>query len=413
MILRLTTLILVLATGALASRPACAGDSDDKDHVFRKGAPPMAVYVESENVEFVNYRTIKAQATPGRLRTSDLDHIDYAGMDSGAWAKGVEARDGGNFETAAEYFDKLVTDGTREWEKVYGAFAEGECWELAGNYANAAKSFGVIAGGYAGNPASTPPIPAHRLWLDGKYRQGMALALAKSTPEATKIADELETLGKKATVLGAEARANAIRSAMAAADGNLNNFVSFMKKVTFRAFDEREVWFHYKMFCAETLRNGFKKGKDAASIYREILSGLGNDPARQAQCSLGLGLCLVDNDRQGALIELLKLDVLPYGSPDQKCEARFNAGQLLWAEAQSIKANTDAMKDERKAQFVKDTERAARLIVTAALDGPAKNPNVALAKSLLASFGPDPDAPKDAKKDAKAEGAPAQPAAAK
>src|SRR5260221_265741 len=126
-----------------------------------------------------------------------------------------------------------------------------------------------------------------------------------------------------------------------------------MKKVTFRAFDEREAWFHYKLYCAETLRIGFKKGKESAGIYREILSGLGNDLARQAKCSLGLGLCLMDNDRQGALIELLKLDLLPYGSPDQKCEARLNAGRLLWDEAQSIKANADAMKDERKAQFVK------------------------------------------------------------
>ena len=56
------------------------------------------------------------------------------------------------------------------------------------------------------------------------------------------------------------------------------------------------------------------------------------------------------------------------------------------------------MKDERKANYVKDTERTARMIVTAATEGPAKNPNVALAKSLLASFGPDPDAPKVAPK---------------
>ncbi|HEX3135566.1 MAG TPA: hypothetical protein VHX44_18535, partial [Planctomycetota bacterium] len=53
----------------------------------------------------------------------------------------------------------------------------------------------------------------------------------------------------------------------------------------------------------------------------------------------------------------------------------------------------DAMKDDRKALFVKETERAARLVLTAATDGPPKNTNVDLAKALLTSFGPDPDAP--------------------
>jgi hypothetical protein len=167
-----------------------------------------------------------------------------------------------------------------------------------------------------------------------------------------------------------------------------------MKKSTVRSFDEPEVWFHFKLYCAETYRSTFQKGKEAASIYREILSGIRNDPARQAQISLGLGLTLMENDKQSALVELLKLDVLPYGSPDQKCEARYNAGRLLWDEAQAIKSNAEAMKDERKVLFVTETERAARLVVNAAAEGPPRNPNVGLAKSLLTSFGPDPDAVK-------------------
>ena len=168
-----------------------------------------------------------------------------------------------------------------------------------------------------------------------------------------------------------------------------------MKKATVRSLDEPEVWFHFKLYCAESYRTSFKKSKEAASTYREILSGLRNDPARQAQISLGLGLTLIENDKQAALVELIKLDVMPYGSPDQKCEARYNAGRLLWDEAQLIKNNAEAMKDERKAQFVKDTERAARLVVGAAADGPPNNSNVELAKALLTSFGPDPDARKE------------------
>jgi hypothetical protein len=275
--------------------------------------------------------------------------------------------------------------------KVYGSFAEGECWELAHKYADSAKAFEVVVKGFAGDTTKKPPVLAHRLWLDAKYHLGMAYALGKN-PAADQVADELEKFGIDEHLGAAESRARAIRAAKFAALGEVTKFTEFMKKATLRSFDEPDVWFHFKLFCAESLRQAFKKDKEAASIYREILSGLGDDPARQAQISLGLGLTLIESDKEGALVELLKLDVLPYGSPDQKCEARYNAGRLLWEKAQVIKANSDAMKDERKAAFVKETERAARLVVTAAADGPSTNPTVDLAKALVASFGPDPDA---------------------
>jgi hypothetical protein len=321
-------------------------------------------------------------------------------MDSGPWAKGNDERAAGNYEAAAEFFNQLATTGTREWEKVYGSLAEGECWELAKKYADAAKAFAVVVDGFAGDATKKPPIPPHRLWLDAKYRLGMAQAQAKNAA-ADKIAQELEELGKKEGLSAAEARANAIRAARFAAEGNQGKFNEFMKKATLRSFDEPDVWFHFKLFSAEALRGPLKNGKAAVPIYREILNGLGDDPARQAQISLGLGLTLMENDKESALIELLKLDVLPYGSPDQKCEARYNAGRLLWESAQAIKGNAEAMKDERKAAFVKETERAARLVLTAAADGPPKNPNVELAKALLTSFGPDPDAVAEKKPDEK------------
>ena len=400
MILRPLTLAL-LAAGTLLLGGALAGGeaADDKDVIVQKNGPALRVYVESENTVDVLYRSIHLPPGVGggsnanKFKVSNLDHVFYNGMESGRWIKGVEDRETGNYDSAAESFAQLVETGTREWEKVYGAIAEAECRELAGHFAEAAKAYGLVVAGYAGNPDAKPPVPPHRFWLDCKYHYGMALAQAKS-PDASKVADELEALGKKDNVLGAETRGNAVRAAIAGADGNLSTFTGFMKKVLFRAQEEREVWFHFKLFCAESLRQGFKNGKEAARTYREILTGLGNDPSRQAQVSLGLGLCLMDNDRQGALIELLKLDALPYGSADQKCEARFNAGRLLWDEAQAIKGGPDFARDERRGNFVKDTERAARLIVAAATEGPAKNPNVALAKSLLSSFGPDPDAPR-------------------
>jgi len=406
MTVRFPLAALVVIAGLLSGwSSASLHAADDRDVILRKNGTRIAAYIESETTAGVSYRTIKPTSdTPPKpqiLKLSELSLITYAGMDGGAWAKGQSERDAGNYETAAEFFNQLATTGTREWEKVYGAIAEGECWELARKHGDAAKAFGVVVKGFAGNPATKPPLLAHRLWLDAKYRMGMSYAQAKS-PEADKIAQELEEMGKKEGVSAAESRANAIRAAKFAADGNAVKFNEFMKKATLRIFDEPEVWFHFKLFSAESYRQSFKKGKEAAQIYREILNGLADDPARQAQISLGLGLTLMENDRESALIELLKLDVLPYGSPDQKCEARYNAGRLLWESAQAIKANAEAMKDEKKANFVKETERSARLVVAAAADGPPKNPNVDLAKALLSSFGVDPDAPKpkEEKKDA-------------
>lgn len=391
MTVRLPLAALALIAGLLSS-PVHAGD--DRDVIVRKNGTKIAGFIESETTIGIVYRTIKGTGSANTAKLNDVQFpLTYAGMDGGAWAKGQGERDAGNYETAAEFFNQLATTGTREWEKVYGSIAEGECWELARKYTDAAKAFNLVVQGFGGDPAAKPAIPAHRLWLDAKYRLGMAYAQAKHA-DADKIAQELEALGKKEGLSAAESRANAIRAAKFAADGNLNKFTEFMKKASVRAFDEPDVWFHFKLFCAESLRQSFKKGKEAAAIYREILNGLADDPARQAQISLGLGLTLMENDKESALIELLKLDVLPYGSPDQKCEARYNAGRLLWESAQAIKANSEAMKDEKKANFVKETERAARLVISAAADGPPKNPNVDLAKALLTSFGPDPDAPK-------------------
>lgn len=387
---------------------------EERDIIFRKNGTKIAGFVETETTAGIEYRTIKAapggiQTKPNLLKSNELDRVEYVGMDGGAWKKGLTEREAGNFEAAAEFFNQLATTGQREWEKVYGSMAEGECWELAHKYSDAAKAFAVVVTGFAGNPTATPPIPPSRQWLDAKYRYGMALAQAKDA-QAAKVADELDAQGKKESNSAFDARANAIRAALAGADGNAGKFTEFMKKATLRSFEEKEVWFHFKLFSAETLRTALKKPKDAASIYREILNGLGADPARSAQISLGLGLTLVETDKPAALIELLKLDLMPYGSPDQKCEARYNAGRLQWDEAQVVKANSDAMKDQKKADFVKELERSARLLISAAADGPAKNPNVELAKALLASFGPDPDAPKDAPKPAAPAAPPAAPA---
>ena len=383
---------------------------EGKDLMIRKAGQKIVGYIDTETTAGCNYRLIKSGALSlfkaneyKSANTSEFGSVNYSGMDSGSWAKGQSERDAGNYEAAAEFFNQLATNGTREWEKVYGSFAEGECWELAHKYADAAKAFDLVVKGFAGDTTKKPQVLPHRLWLDAKYHLGMSYALAKN-PAALQVADELEKLGKDESLGAAEARGRAVRAAKFAADGDVTKFTEFMKKTTVRSFDEPEMWFHFKLFSAEALRKTFKKDKEATAIYREMLNGLADNPARQAQISLGLGLALIESDKDSALVELIKLDVMPYGSADQKCEARYNAGRLLWEKAQAIKANSDAMKDERKAAFVKETERAARFMVAAAADGPTTNPNIELATALLKSFGPDPDA-------VKSKTAPAAPAA--
>jgi hypothetical protein len=399
---RRTALLLLLAATGLSAGVAAAADSDGKDLIYRKNSSlPLPAYIESETATDISYRTLKGDNVAlNHLKPIEVVRIVYSGMEAGSWKRGEEEKAAGNYETAAERYNQ-VSAGMREWEKVYGSYAEGECWELAGKYADAAKAFAVVVNGFGGNPTGTPPVAASRLWLDAKYHLGMDYAQAKN-PEAVKVADELEALDKRSSVPAAASRAYAIRCAIAGEEGNLSKFTEFMRKNTFRVFDELEVWFHFKMYCAEELRGALKKPKDAVAIYREMESQITPaQPERLAQVSLGLGLCLKEGgDKDNALLQLLKLDVLPYGSPDQKCVARFHAAQLIWEQAQTMKTLPDLAKPANapKAAFIKEQERAARVIAAAAADGPAKNPATAQAIAMVKEFGPDPDAPKEVPK---------------
>jgi hypothetical protein len=397
---RRTALLLLFVATGFSVGAAVAADSDGKDLIYRKSSSlALPAYVESETATDIAYRTLKGDNVAlNHLKPNEVVRIVYAGMEAGSWKRGEEEKAAGNYETAAERFNQ-VSAGMREWEKSYGSYAEGECWELAGKFADAAKAFAVVVNGFSGNPTGTPPVAAHRLWLDAKYHMGMDYALSKN-PDAVKVADELEALDKKSSVPAAASRAYAIRCAIAGGEGNVAKFTEFMRKNTFRVFDEQEVWFHFRMYCAEALRGPLKKPKDAVAIFREMeLQITPAQPERLAQVSLGLGLCLKEGgDKDNALLQLLKLDVLPYGSPDQKCVARFNAAQLIWEQAQTMKTLPDLAKDPKKAAFVKEQERVARVIAAAAADGPAKNPVTAQAIAMVKEFGPDPDAPKEVPK---------------
>ncbi len=363
------TFLLIAGTlGALA-----AAEATDKDRIYQKSGPLIeATEVVSETVENVSYK-LTATAAPTAKRSTQVLRIEYAGMQTGGFRAGLDALNRGAYDEAADRFHQ-VAQGEREWEKVYGGIKEGEALEMAKHYVEAAKAFQTVATGF----------PKHRLGLDTTYRMGMNQAWAKA-PEAVKTADALSELAKGFTGQAAETRANAIRAAMAQAAGNFAKVEESAKKAVFRPSDEFDAWFHFTLWLAEAYRQG-GKAKEAARTVDAMLPTLDAYPARKAQ-ALGIkGLALAESDPQSAIVELLKLDALPFGSEELRCEARLTAGKLMAQEAKTLAANPDTAKDERKAAFVGELRRGARLLVQAAADSLSASPAKAQAKTLLATL---------------------------
>ncbi len=361
-------LILAVATCTLA-----AVENPDKDRIIQKTGPSIeATEVVSETTESVSYK-LTSNAQVAVKRSNLVARVDYAGMRSGSYASGVSAMNRGAYDEAADRFHQAA-QGEREWEKVYGAMAEGNALEQAKHYADAAKAFQTVVTGF----------PKHRLALDANYRLGMNQAWAKD-PAATKTADALTELSKGPVGQTAESRANAIRAAKAFTDGVNLKFEEYGKKTVFRPADDAEAWFHFNLWLADAYRQT-NKGKDAARVIDAMLPTLDGDPARKAQAIGIKGLALIDSDPQAAIVELLKLDVLPFGSEELRCDARFNAGKLLLAEAKTLAANPDTAKDERKTAFVKELQRNARLVLKAAAESSTTQPSKAQAETLLASL---------------------------
>jgi hypothetical protein len=352
-----------------------AAEPADKDRIIQKNAPVIeAAEVVSETTEAVTYK-ITPNAQPATKRSSAILRVEYAGMEGGNYHAGIEALERGAYEEAADRF-RLASQGEREWEKVYGSLAEGGAFEQAKRYADAAAAFKTVIDGF----------PKHRLALDASYRAGMNLALAKDQANATKLADSLSEQAKGLIGPPAESRANAIRAALALAGGNLAKVEEFARKVRLQPVDELDTWFHFNIWLAETFRKA-NKAKEAARTIDSIIPYLDGEPARKAQ-ELGIkGLALIDSDPQGALVELIKLDVLPFGSEELRCEARYQAGRLLLAEAKTLAANPETAKDERKAAFVIEQRKAARLLLQASSDSLTTSPAKDQAKTLLGTLG--------------------------
>lgn len=356
--------------------PGFAADGDPaKDKVLLREGRPMEVLIESEAGDKITYRTI-AGGQVVEKRAREVLSIVYGGMTEGEWKAGAEARAGGRYEEAADRFSG-VAGGEREWQKVYGAMAAGECLELAGKPAAAAEEYAKVVAGF----------PKHRLWLDACYRQGMALALAKKDAEAGKIADELTAYGKKSNSSPAEARAAAVRAAMAFAKGGVKDgkFREHLRKAILRSSDEPDTWFHFNLWQAGAYREGGET-RDALRTVDGMLQYLDGDPVRRAQVLFIKGMSQIDSDPQGAIVELLKLDCIPYGTAAQLIEARATAGRLLIDQAKALRGENDA----RKKEIAGELEATARVVLSAAANAPGDHPAKAKAKELLDAVTPKP-----------------------
>jgi hypothetical protein len=377
---------LLAALLVIGARPAHA--LEQRDLIVLRNDQKKLCFIETETVDGkLSYRNTAADKEPKQYRLGEVRSWEYAEMREGSWPKAVEARDAGRYANAADLFNQ-VSLGAKEWQKVYGAYHEGACFELLGDWPKAAEAFA----------RALAVRPDHRLSLDAKYRQGFALARAKKNTEAGKIAAELEQLGKDRNA-EAELRSHALKAVLAFNAGNADALKKEAKLALFR--DDRDAMLHFGVFYAEALRQ-LKLPREAKLEYQRLMA-VDLDPAGKVALSLGLAKVQLEDDKAGALATLLGLDALPYGSSEQKCEARFLAGKLLLEEIKAARAA--AASDEAVIQFLRDQERTARLLLSAAAGSSSSISSRDLAKTELAAMGPDPDAPK-------AESAPAAPDAA-
>ena len=362
--------ILALFSLGLSSAAAVEG----RDRIVLRGNAFPAI-IERETRDGIEYRITPSQTTVQTRRWSEVVEIIYSGMDGGNYLAGTQAMNAGRYEEAAIRFNDLATSASREWEGAYGYYRQGEAWEQAGGYQQAADAFGSLAAAY----------PEHRFWTDALYRQGINLARTQN-PEAQGVIDALLNfrVGNPAVGRGPEFRANAIKAVMVAQAGKVSDARRLANSVALTPRDG-DTWFHWGSFWASFL---YDQGefRDAAQQYQRMLSQVDDNPAQRAQLSLGLGVSLAQGggDKASALMELLKLDTLPYGSSAQRCEAQYWAGRLLVEEGQANRDN----EDDRIASFAKVQYERGMVLLAAAAGSISDHPSKLQAQRLVEELTP-------------------------
>lgn len=372
-------LVLIAACAFSAASAATAVEKRDLV-VLKTNDQKKYCFIDTETVDGkLTYRNTANEKDVKSYRLGELRSWEYAEMREGHWPKAIEARDAGNYAVAADLFNAVATAGAREWQKIYGAYHEGACFEFLGQWDKAAEAFGR-AGAVR---------PDHRLSLDAKYRQGFALARAKQDAAAAKAANELEKFAKDNRSAAADLRSHAIRAALAFNAGTPDALKKEGNLANFNQRDDRDAFLQFGIFYADALRQ-LKLTRDSKLQYQRLLDA-DLDPAEKVALSIGFAKVQLLDDKPGALATLLRLDALPYGSGDQKCEVRYLAGRLLAEEVKAARAAPPT--DETALQFIKDQERTARLLLSAAAGSSSPVQARDLAKAELEGLGPDPEAP--------------------
>lgn len=335
----------------------------DRDRIIMENQRTIHAVVYHETGEGIQYKTSPVLPQMQNLRWSRIDRVIYHGMEgNGLFAVGMDEMNAGQFEQAAGRFKVLAMgDDKREWERAYGWFYEGVAWERAGLHEQAAEAFGTLV----------DTIPDHRLATDALYRLGINLAQAEDYAGAQAAADRLETRYQEERDRGAQQRARAVETAIAANQGDMDDAIRLSRRVTLGNRDG-DTYLHWGEFWADLLM-GQERYADAANAYNRLLRNSDADPVATAGLNLGYGIALAkDGVRDQALTALMRLDALPYGSPSQRLQARYWIGRLLWDLSQ---ANADNER-ERVARFAADAvERARRMLQSVAhatLDHPHK-----------------------------------------
>ncbi len=345
--------------------------------ILRANNQRQLIIIDSERAGvLVTRATVNSQ--PRELRLSDVASWAYREMSEGYWPQAVQARDQGRLAIAADMFNAMATTGEREWMKVYGAYNEGVCWELLGDYTKAAEAFGRAAAAE----------PAHRLAIDAQYRLGFAYARLKNDAEAQRIVGELDAIATRDRNKSAEARARAIKATLAFNSGQAEDLKREGRAAVFPR-EDIDVALQFGNFFADALRQ-LGQLRESRGEYERLLAFRELDAATRVPLQLGFAKALLDEgDTSSALVELLRIDALPYGTVDQKCEVQYLAGKLLAADVVAAKADaTTPLTDDMRMQ-----ERTARLLLNAAANSSSGLAARSAARLQLDALGPDPDAP--------------------
>jgi tetratricopeptide (TPR) repeat protein len=199
--------------------------------------------VVTEGVDFIKVR-VREDLPTRDYRPKDVLRIEYGGMQTGAYAKGVAAREAGDYAEAAAAFERVVSNAVREWQQVYGGYALGDALARQEQHGAAADAFVAV----------TEAAPKHRLFQEAAYRAGVALARSDRMDEARAMADRLIAYSKDLGGRSAQQLAMGVRAVVALEQGDFASASKLAREINRLRYREiPEVWYHWNTLWAEAL----------------------------------------------------------------------------------------------------------------------------------------------------------------